>query len=183
MSSHGLFVCTTCFSLTGLGLGMQRCRCEEYKAFKGVDCPSGFHLCYMCAATVVGGTSRYAWSACESCLKFNRSLQSKYGFGLPLGRHSIMNSISVPLRASKEVQDKAVDEMLNFLDVAGAISDWGLLQARTLFESAHMWSKESIIPTSKWEAKFHLSKVKATTRSVQSFKDYLRVDEFEELGH
>ena len=92
-----------------------------------------------------------------------------------------MNSISVPLRASKEVQDKAVDEMLNFLDVSGAISDWGLLQARKLFESAHMWSKESIIPASKWEAKFRLSKVKATTRSVQSFKDYLRVDEFEEI--
>ena len=71
--------------------------------------------------------------------------------------------------------------MLNFLDVSGAISDWGLLQARTLFETAHMWSKESIIPASRWGAKFHLSKVKATTRSVQAFKDYLQVNKFEEL--
>ena len=38
-----------------------------------------------------------------------------------------------------------------------------------------------IIPREKWEAKFHLSKVKATSRSVQAFKDYLRVNEFEEL--
>ena len=182
MSSHGLFVCTTCFSLTSLGLGMQRCRCEEYKEYEGVDCPSGYHLCYMCAATVVGGTGRYSWNACESCLKFNRSLPGKYGFSLPLGRHSIMNSISVPLSASPEVQEKAITELLKFVDEAGALSDWGLLQARTLYESAHSWSILGIVAAEKWEAKFHLSKVKATSRSVQAFKDYLRIKEFEELG-
>jgi hypothetical protein len=94
-----------------------------------------------------------------------------------------MNSISVPLRASAEVQEKAVAEMLKFVEVSGAISDWGLLQARTLYESAHSWSTLGMVPTAKWEAKFHLTKVKATTRSVQAFKDYLRVNDFEELGH
>jgi hypothetical protein len=93
-----------------------------------------------------------------------------------------MNSISVPLRASAEVQEKAVAEMLNFVKASGALSDWGKLQARLLFESAHAWSKEGIIPQAKWEAKFHLSKVKATSRSEQAFKDYLRVNEFEELN-
>jgi hypothetical protein len=177
-----LFVCTTCFSLTSLGLGMQRCMCEEHKSYPGVDCPSGFILCYMCSATIAGGTSRYSWNACESCLKFNRYLGRTYGISLPLGRHSIMNSISVPLNASREVQEKATSEMLRFIDVAGSISDWGLLQARTLFESAHAWAKEGIIPLAKWQAKFHLSKVKATSRSEQAFKDYLRVDAFEELA-
>ena len=181
MSSHGLFVCTNCFSLTSMGLGMQRCRCEEYKAYAGVDCPSGFHLCYMCAATVVGGTSRYSWNACDSCLKFNRQMEGKYGFSLPLGRHSLMNSISVPLSASQEVQEKAVAELLSFVEIAGAISDWGLLQARTLFETAPTLSVLGIIPRDKWEAKFHLSKVKATTRSVQAFKDYLGIAEFDQL--
>ena len=181
MSSHGLFVCTTCFSLTSLSSGMQRCRCEGYKAYEGVDCPSGYHLCYICAATVAGGTGRYSWNACESCLKFNRSLQNKYGFSLPLGRHSIMNAISVPLSASPEVQEKAIKEMLNFVEVSVAISDWGLLQARTLYESAPSWSILGIVAVEKWEAKFHLAKVKATSRSVQAFKDYLRVNEFEEL--
>ena len=182
MSSHELFVCTTCFSLTSMGLGMQRCSCEENKAYEGVDCPSGFILCYMCAATVAGGTSRYSWNACESCLKFNRYMAGKYGFSLPLGRHSIMNSISVPLRASSEVQEKAVAEMLKFVEVSGSISDWGLLQARTLYESAPTLSVLGIVPTAKWQAKFHLSKVAATTRSVEAFKNYLRVDEFEEIG-
>jgi hypothetical protein len=179
--SHGFFVCTTCFSLTSMGLGMQRCSCEEYKAYPGIDCPSGYHLCYMCAATVVGGTSRYSWNACDSCLRVNRQMASKYGFSLPLGRHSLMNSISVPLRASQEVQEKAVTELLGFVKVAGAISDWGMLQARTLFETAPTFSILGIIPREKWEAKFELSKVKSTSRSVQAILDYLGISNFEEL--
>jgi hypothetical protein len=51
-----------------------------------------------------------------------------------------------------------------------------------LFESARAWAKEGIIPQAKWEAKFHLSKVKATSRSEQAFKDYLRVNSFEEIA-
>ena len=71
--------------------------------------------------------------------------------------------------------------MLNFVEVSVAISDWGLLQARTLYESAPSWGKHEIVAAEKWEAKFHLPKVKATSRSVQAFKDYLKVNEFEEL--
>ncbi len=177
-----LFVCTTCFALTSLGLGMQRCMCEGHKSYPGVDCPSGFILCYICATTVTGGTSRYSWNACESCLKFNRYLGRTYGFSLPLGRHSIMNSIVVPLRANEEERAAGIASILNFVRASGALSDWGKLQARLLFESAHAWAKEGIIPQAKWEAKFHLSKVKATSRSEQAFKDYLRVNEFEELA-
>ncbi len=122
--SVGFLVCTTCFGLTSAGTGMQRCRCEEYKAYPGVDCPSGFQLCYMCAASVAGGTGRYSWNVCESCLKFNRKLGSKYGVSLPLGRHSIMNGLGIPMHATKRVQEEAAKELLNFIDVAGSISDW-----------------------------------------------------------
>jgi hypothetical protein len=92
-----------------------------------------------------------------------------------------MNSISVPLSASPELQEKAITELLKFVDEVGALSDWGLLQARTLYESAPTLSVLGIIPREKWEAKFHLTKVQATSRSVQAFKDYLRTNEFEEL--
>jgi hypothetical protein len=44
-----------------------------------------------------------------------------------------------------------------------------------------MWGKEPFIRLRRWEEKFALSKVKATTRSVQMFKNYLRIDDFEEL--
>ena len=181
MSSGDLYVCTTCFGLTSCGGGMQSCLCEANKSYPGIDCPGGLILCYMCSTGKAGGTSRWSWNACESCLKFNRYLNRTYGMSLPLGRHSIMNLISVPLKASPEVQKTATDEMLHFVNVASSISDWGNLQARVLFESVHSWKKEKLIPLATWEAKFHLSKVKATTRSGQAFKDYLRIDEFKEL--
>jgi len=161
---------------------MQRCRCEEYKAYEGVDCPCGYHLCYMCGADIAGGTSRWAWNACESCMMFNRYLTRTYGIRLPLGRHSITNSIAIPFHASKEVQEKASEALFNFLKVSGSIEEWGALQARELFESVHSWKKKKLIPIDTWHAKFALSKVKATTRSAQAFKGYLRIDEFEELA-
>ena len=92
-----------------------------------------------------------------------------------------MNSVGIPVHASKEVQEEATKDMFHFLNVAGSIEDWGVLQARVLFESVHSWKKEPIIPLAMWEAKFYLSKVKATTRSGQAFKNYLRIEEFEDL--
>ncbi len=175
-----LFICTTCLYPTSLAQGMQSCRCEEYKAYSGIDCPSGYHLCYLCAAVIVGGTSRWAWNACESCLKFNRSLKSKYGVSLSLGRHSIMNSIGVQINASPEEQERAIDQMMKFINQSQSLEDWALLQARTLFESVPSWQKMHYIPRAQWEAKFALSKVKATSRSVQCIKDYLRITDFEE---
>ncbi len=173
-----LLVCTTCFGLTSAGHGMQCCRCEKYKTYPGVDCPSGFHLCYMCAASLAGGTGRYSWNVCEVCLKFNRSLQSKYGASLPLGRHSLMNGVSIPIHSARSMQDEGIAEMLNFLNKAQILNDWGNLQARALFESIPMWRKEPLICLQRWEEKFALSIVKATSRSVQQFKDFLRIDDF-----
>jgi len=159
---------------------MQRCRCEEYKAYLGVDCPSGFHLCYICASSVAGGTGRWSWNACESCLAFNRKLSSEYGVSLPLGRHSIMNSIGIPISATKRLQEEEAKKLMHFLVVAGRISDWGTLQARALFESVPSWRNEPYITLDKWEATFALSTVKATSRSAQMFKVYLRVESFDE---
>jgi hypothetical protein len=136
----------------------------------------------MCAATVTGGTGRYSWTVCEVCLTFNRKLARDYGVSLPLGRHSIMNGVSIPMSASAEVQAHAAEKLIAFVAVAGAISDWGKLQARVLFESVPVWQREPYVKQSVWEAKFELSGSRATTRSVDAFKGYLRVDSFEELG-
>ena len=182
MSPLGLLICTTCFGLTSAGWGTQRCHCEKYQEYPGVDCPSGYHLCYMCAATVAGGTGRYSWNVCDVCLKFNRKLASDYGVSLPLGRHSIMNGLSIPMSASAEVQAHAAQKLLHFIDVAGAISDWGKLQARVLFESVPVWRREPYVKRDVWEAKFKLTGSRATTRSVDAFKGYLRVESFEGLS-
>ena len=92
-----------------------------------------------------------------------------------------MNGISIPIHATKSVQEEGITEMLNFLDKAQSLSDWGDLQARTLFESIPSWRREPFIRLRRWEEKFALSKVKATTRSVDSFKGYLRISDFEQL--
>jgi hypothetical protein len=115
-------------------------------------------------------------------LKFNRKLARDYGVSLPLGRHSIMNGVSIPMSASAEVQAHAAEKLIAFVAVAGAISDWGKLQARMLFESVPMWQREPYVKQSVWEAKFKLSGSRATTRSVDAFKCYLRVESFEGWG-
>lgn len=171
-----LYICTKCFGLTSKGSGMQRCSCEEYKAYPGVDCPSGYHLCYICAASLAGGMGRYSWNVCAVCLKFSRKLATDHGLNLPLGRHSIMNGMAIPLHGPKEGQDRAINQLLNSFELAESISDWGLLQARALFESVPMWKNKSNILLSKWEAKFNLTTVRATSRSVAAFKKYLRVE-------
>ena len=160
------YVCTTCFGLTSAGTGMQRCRCEEYKAYLGVDCPSGYHLCQLCAALLAGGTGRFSWHVCKVCLKFNRKLAKDYGFSLPLGRHSLMNGLGIPLSASDEVRDAVIEDLMRSLNAAGALADWGLLQARVLFESVPAWKREPFVLLDTWEAKFALGAVKATSRSV-----------------
>jgi hypothetical protein len=56
------------------------------------------------------------------------------------------------------------------------------LQARVLFESVPVWRKEPYVKQSVWEGKFKLSVVKASARSAQAFKEYLRVESFDGLG-
>ena len=173
-----LYVCTECFGLTSKGSGMQRCSCEKYKTYPGVDCPSGYHLCYICATSLAGGTGRYSWNVCLVCLKFNRKLATDYGLSLPLGRHSIMNGLAIPMQGTKVEQELAITQLLKSFEMADSLSDWGHAEARALFESVPMWKKRPLILIRDWEAKFHLTTVRATSRSVEAFKKYLGVESF-----
>ncbi len=92
-----------------------------------------------------------------------------------------MNSISVPLKASQEIQEKAIETMLQFITTSGSLADWGRLQARVLFEEVHSWRHFEHVPLETWQAKFQLSNVKAASRSAQAFKDYLRINDFQKL--
>jgi hypothetical protein len=87
-----------------------------------------------------------------------------------------MNGFGIPIHASKRIQEEAGKDLLNFLDVSGSISDWGVLKARELFESVPMWRKEPYIQLSRWEAKFKLTGSRATSRSAAAFKGYLGVE-------
>lgn len=85
------------------------------------------------------------------------------------------------MKATPAEEAEGIEALIDFLMGTRTLEDWAALQARALFESVPSWQKMHYIPRDQWEKKFHLSKVKATTRSVQCIKDYLRVTEFDEL--
>jgi hypothetical protein len=177
-------VCTTCFWLSeaptrGPLRGPQRCRCEEQvKPEYGVlDCPSGFHLCHICATTVVGGTSRWSWEACTFCRSVNTSTQKKFGFSLALGRHSIMNGISIPLKEKLAADDPRYAEMINFVNFSVTLSDWGILRARQMFELVPEWNLLKVVSLEDWQKKFKNDR----KTSLAALKNYYGVKEFSDL--
>jgi len=173
-------VCTTCFRLTDLTKqSSQRCLCptEEHPASDGVDCPTGFHLCDLCARAAAGGTGRFSWNACKCCLNVNANTQKSLGFSLPLGRHSIMNGFSVPVSAVGDELAAGAEALVAFIAKSVAISDWGLLQARELFESVPEWAKEDHISLEVWQKKFPASKEK----SLAALRNYYGVKDLSEL--
>jgi hypothetical protein len=57
--------------------------------------------------------------------------------------------------------------------MAGAISDWGALQARVLFESVPVWAERKVITMIEWEKKFKATK----KRSRAAFAAFYGVEE------
>jgi hypothetical protein len=84
-----------------------------------------------------------------------------------------MNGVSIPMALQGSALEEAIDTMWRALDIAGTLEDWGLLQARELFESVPVWKRESYIALNTWEAKFKLTGSPATSRSAAAFKGYL----------
>lgn len=173
-------VCTTCFWLSDpSSRDSQRCRCEEQvkPEYGLLDCPSGFHLCYICATTLVGGTSRWSWEACTFCRSANTSTQKKFGFSLALGRHSIMNGISIPLKEKLAADDPRYAEMINFVNFSVTLSDWGILRARQVFESVPEWNLLKVVSLEDWQKKFKSNR----KTSLAALKNYYGVKEFSDL--
>ena len=151
-----LFLCTTCFSLTSKGATTQRCTCEPQLTIPGLDCPSGFHLCYICSIRVAGGTSRWSHEACAICLDANTSL-AKEGIRLPLGRHSVMNGLAIPFKVSQERFEELAGEMVGFVNVMTLLSELSKQRAITLYLTETKWLNVRFIPVSQWERTFALA--------------------------
>ena len=173
-------VCTSCFHLTNIEkVGTQRCKCEpQFEPEYGMtDCPSGYHLCYICARVETGGISRWSWNACERCKEMNKTMQRRFGFSLMLGRHSIMNGVSIPLTTKLEDLGDGVKALIAFAEKSVEISDWGILRARELFESVPEWSQKKFVPADEWEKKFPASR----KSSLEAFRLYYGVKYLSDL--
>ena len=150
-----LYLCTTCFSLTSLGENTQRCKCEPEHEERIHDCPSGYHLCYLCSIEVAGGLSRWSWEACDPCRKVNERRKARGQNYYLLGRHSIMNNISIPLQEiSKKELAEGTQAMLGFIGHMEELRTTARARVEEMFRSVPRWADLSHIPIEVWEAEF-----------------------------
>ena len=159
-----LFICTTCFSLTSKGATTQRCQCEPYQSIPGLDCPSGYHLCYICSVRVAGGRSRWSHEACSICLDANKSLRREK-ICLPLGRHSIMNGLAIPIEVSDERFQELAGELVGFINVMTILGELAKQRTITMFQTQGKWANVRFIPLQHWEKTFQLPANKEKKRS------------------
>jgi hypothetical protein len=152
-----LFICTTCFHLTSKGATTQRCQCEPNHEIPGLDSPSGFHLCYICAVRVAGGTSRWTHEACSICLDANKSLREA-GIALPLGRHSIMNGFAIPLNISPERFEELAGNLVGFINVMTLLGELAEQRTIRMFQTQGKWASVRLIPVRHWEKTFSVAK-------------------------
>lgn len=154
MSKEILYVCTKCFKLTSCGTGMQRCDCEPRQKIVGTDSPSGFHLCYICCIYVVGGTTRWSWEACETCLQVNKERKEAKKLYLPLGRHSVMNGFAIPMKLEEEKWDIAATELVRFTEAVQELEIWCVTRAKNMFDDVERWTSLSHVRVDTWEREF-----------------------------
>jgi hypothetical protein len=84
-----------------------------------------------------------------------------------------MNGVSIPMSASAEVQAQAASALIAFSKKSMALSDWGHLQTRALFESVPVWAERKVITMIEWEKKFKATK----KHSRAAFAAYYGVEE------
>lgn len=163
-------MCTVCLEITSKGAGIQSCKCEssEKSRLSRVDLPNGYGLCVICATRLSGGTSRWSWLACDSCLDLNRYVRSRYGVFLPLGRHSIMNNQFVRISSADSAFEEIGTRMLKVAKSQQALLGWRFLRTRSLIEQNEAWISQQFISIEDWE-RYFLNSRKISTYAYKSF--------------
>ena len=107
--------------------------------------------------------TRWSWYACETCLEVNRAVGAVFGSrkagALPLGRHSMMNGVTL---GGGSIDDAAVHgfaELLRGLtSVWKRIFEWAPQEAGRLAASAGWDSGEGAVPLVEWLERFASSR-------------------------
>ena len=69
-----------------------------------------------------------------------------------------MNGIGIPLSATRPEFEAGASALIAFSRKTMALSDWGHLQTRALFESVPAWADRNVIMVFEWEKKFKATK-------------------------
>jgi hypothetical protein len=130
----------------------QRCSCEPKEPlWKGYDYNTAIELCHCCAATTVRSGSRWSPFFCDTCkervLAYNRAA----GFAvIPVGRHSIMNGISLSGAEAKAVVAQGAFEagIANLFERVDRLWKWHRDRVRVVVHGIP--GKETAIPFERY---------------------------------
>lgn len=130
----------------------QSCPDEDApEKWEGCDVSREYDLCIICCRATAGGTSRWAWLACEDCRAINAALERTWGVRpLALGRHSLMNGIGIRGGASPEVVTQQTARLVEFARGVGRLRDWQRQEYRRL---AVEFDPLADIPLRIWQQK------------------------------
>jgi len=133
-----LTICAKCFEVCGSvsvdgAIYQQLCSCRSLRAHKKVKCAprkdyaTYVELCRSCGLEAIRSGSRWSEFFCDQCHEVIRNLNRTLGVALiPIGRHSIMNSISLSGKdiENKEKVDSFVNGMRSLWYRIDALHDW-----------------------------------------------------------
>lgn len=104
----------------------QSCRCEDHPVrWEWADVSREYDLCIVCFRATAGGTSRWAWLACEHCRAVNKEVGRSWGFEpFRLGRHSLMHGVGVRIDAPPHVRDEQSARLKEFARGDVRLRDW-----------------------------------------------------------
>ena len=133
-----------------LPIKWQSCRDEDTpQKWAACDVSRERDLCIICFRATAGGTSRWAWLACDDCRAVSEAIESSWGFRpFALGRHSLMNGIGIRGGSPPQVQEAQVARLVEFLKGDGRLRDWRLQEYSRL---ASRFDPLADVPLRVWQ--------------------------------
>jgi hypothetical protein len=135
-------VCRTCGQLRGPLVARdgerreQRCTCtrgEREETWPRFDFNTAAELCQCCVREVIPSGSKFSSYFCNTCRKRVLALDQSVALALiPLGRHSVMNSIALPgaQATDRAAVERFTSRLLDFFARDERLSEWRTERAR-----------------------------------------------------
>lgn len=155
-----LGVCTEDFTLTGIYEGKEhRCRCQakdddwRQREWAGYDIAALLDLCHLCVRTPMKSGTRWSWYACDECKTVDNQIASAIvgeasprNRILPLGRHSMMNGVSLRIGDAPNdgVRNRFVESLMEINGLWSRLHKWKDEEAQRLAEVCGFDNLESV---------------------------------------
>ena len=128
----------------------QSCKDEDSpEKWEGHDISREFDPCIICFCATAGGSSRWAWLACDDCRAVNKLY--RISVGLPAIRSwsaSLMNGIGVRGGSPPEVQEAQITRLAAFAKGDNRLRGW---RRQEYWSLASMFDPLADIPLTVWQ--------------------------------